>query len=102
MSSMKQKGPAKTTPTHGKRVENRLYSKYQRGKDAKTREDGGINPDGTIEVATVCGTVVSVYDKVKHGRRRLDRFIAPNHGAAVLWATEHDENQRAARARMQG
>lgn len=95
----KPKGPSKTTPKHGKDPVNRLYTTFRRGSTKKAENDGGINPDGSIEVAAVCGGVVRIYDTVKHKRRRLDELYFPNHGAAVLFATEHDESQRAMRAR---
>lgn len=63
-----------------------------------------IDPDATINVATVCGNEVSIYGDVpKEGGRRplLRRFRLQHHGAAVLYAQEHDEAERSARARRQ-
>ena len=95
MSSQTPKGPAKTTPKHGKKIENRLYSKYRRGSP-KRESSGGINPDDHIAVAAVCQDEVRVFDDVKHGRRLIRVRQFAHYGAAALWATEHDAAERRA------
>lgn len=62
------------------------------------------NPDHNINVATVCGNEVRVFGDVPRGggpRPFLRRISFPHHGAALLWAAEHDEAERVARARRQ-
>lgn len=64
----------------------------------------GANPDSTINVATVCGTEVRIYDDEPKsgGPRALLRTLSFAHyGAARLYAQEHDDAERAARARRQ-
>lgn len=99
MSSMKQKGPAKTTPKHGKNPERRLYSTWRRGIPKNDQADGGINPDGTIDVAAVCGSTARIYSSVKEGRKFRYSIEFASHGGAALFAVEHDAAERAARAR---
>lgn len=63
------------------------------------------NPDANINVAAVCGKQVRVFGDIPPtgGRRPLLKTIDfPHHGAARLWAKEHDDAERAARARRQG
>lgn len=88
-----------TTPKHGKKPENRLYSKWRRGMANSQREgDGGMNPDASIRVAIVCGDEVRVYEKTKGAPRRLyGSYSFASHGAARLWAEEHDAMERQAR-----
>jgi hypothetical protein len=64
----------------------------------------GANPDSTINVAAVCGTEVRIYDDEPKGggpRLLLRTLNFAHHGAARLYAQEHDEAERAARARRQ-
>ncbi len=88
-------GKRASEPKHGKKDENRLWSKYRRGDGVKTEEGGGrINPDGAIEIAAVCGAELRTYAKVKHGRHLMNVRQFAHHGAAVLYATEFEESQR--------
>ena len=92
-----------TTPKHGKRIENRLYSKFRRGRLMKDdNRPSQLNPDASIYVAAVCGREVTIFNDKKHGRRAVQWRNFPHRGAAVLFAIEHDEAERAARAWRQG
>jgi hypothetical protein len=83
-----------STPKHGKRHENRLWSRDRRGDGKRQERDGGINPDGSISVAAVCGNEVRVYSEAKAGRRLRYAQTFATHGAARLWAHEHDDAER--------
>lgn len=100
MSSMKPKGPAQTTPKHGKRVENRLWSKWHRGPEQRTEQIGGLNPDGTISVVAVCGNEARRYAKVKWGRKLESVDLFPSHGAAKLYADEFERWERVLQGRQ--
>lgn len=84
----------RTVPKHGKKLENRLWSKDHRGDGKRPTRDGGINPDGAIEVAAVCGSEVRVFASVKQGRALLSVRTFAHRGAALLWAHEHDQRER--------
>jgi hypothetical protein len=49
-----------------------------------------------MKVTTVCGKEVSIYDKPrKNGTRQLLRTrIFGNHGQALEWARQFDDNQK--------
>jgi hypothetical protein len=94
-----KQGKRASVPKHGKKPENRLWSKWRRGHGTKTDDnDGTINPDATIRVAAVCGEEVLIYDKSKRVRRLSTTYQLANHGAAVLFAAEWDEAERRSRS----
>lgn len=98
-SSEISKGKRATVPKHGKKPENRLWSRTRRGYGVKESEgDGTINPDASIMVAAVCGSEVRIYEKSKRVRKLSNVIDFANHGQAAIFATEHDEAGRRARA----
>lgn len=94
-SSMDQgnRGKRASEPKHGKKPENRLWSKFKRG-DGKVKERDEINPDAAIDVAVVCGNVVHTYRDKKHGRGLISIHNFAHRGAALMWAHEYEEFQR--------
>jgi hypothetical protein len=88
------KGKRATVPKHGKKLENRLWSKWKRGDGKQKERDQGMNPDAAIEVATVCDNVVRTYTEAKAGRRLKSVLTFPHRGAAVVYADEYEEVQR--------
>jgi hypothetical protein len=87
------RGKRATVPKHGKSPENRLWSKTKRG-DGKQKERDGINPDGSLDVACVCGNEVRTYGEVKFGRRLKSVLQFSHRGAAIQYAHEYEEAQR--------
>ena len=63
-----------------------------------------MNPDANIQVAIVCGNEVRIYSELAEGydRRQL-KWVREfsSHGAAVLYAQEFEDAERASRARRQ-
>lgn len=86
-------GERATDPKHTKKPENRLWSRTRRG-DGKVKERDSMNPDGAIDVATVCGNEVRTYTDVKRGRRLIGIHTFSHRGAALVWAHEYEDIQR--------
>lgn len=89
-----------STPKHGKKLENRLWSKIRRGTGIKREQrDQFADQSTNIAVATVCPAVngraeVRVYDRMRHGRRPfMFAMTLPHLGAARLYAQEHDARE---------
>jgi hypothetical protein len=89
------RGKRATTPKHGKKPENRLYSAFRRGNPSKGG-DGEIviNPDASIAVVAVCGNEAITYSKGKKVRSPQGRVRFDNHGQAVQFAIERDAMER--------
>lgn len=88
-------GKRATVPKHNKKPENRLWTATRRGDGKrKEREDGGMNPDAAIDVATVCDNEVRTYRDAKSGRGLVSVIAFAHRGAALMYAHEYEECQR--------
>jgi hypothetical protein len=94
VSEPQGKGKRATVPKHNKNPANRLWTKWKRGDGKQKERDGGMNPDGAIDVATVCGSQVRTYREVKHGRVLSGIRDFSHRGAALVWAHEFEDFQR--------
>jgi len=81
MSSMVKKGPASTSPKHGKRSDRRLWSKTRRGEGKRE-----THSDNSFKVL-VCDKTARVY----RGSSPFNPWETfPSHGAAVQFAVDYE------------